>query len=831
MAEHPTDQSSSSRLTRLVSLRRYLPALLLPVLIWAAGSLFLGGDLGKSSDDYFLNLRDPATNVVPPGVGLYEHFPYFWRPLHIAMTFFGGTYFWEHDRALHIFVAAMHALACLGLWLLLRRTLRSNIAPIAATLLFMTQPINHEVVFWFSTACTSIGAAIFFVVALLTVRFARMQRGGWSLLLPIAVATFLIPCFYEQSAAGVAALPALVLAVCPRSQTWLSRAVRACGVTVAAGIMCLLYIAIFRATAPADARGGAGTTVSLERLPVRAAEVGRAVADRLWGQYAEHTWKGSLRQGWDAVASPEGVVWAGLILAAAITWLVWVWQRGAASPEPEHRSQALDERPVIRRLWLALFGLGMFLAAWLPTTVLDTQNVVPRNFYVPLIGLAIALAAALDAIMSAVTVRRVDSTLARATATAIGMLALACAVVGSVGLIGFQSYVQSRWRLDQSEIRQLRELVADPQTGTIFLPMETALSTAARTGLLRYDRCRPGVFETTWSANSVVQRAYERGDVFSAGCNPWVALPNVLSEPTESDVRYAGSIGHGLPGHPDGGTALPWAQVVPFTIGADGRVRLVRRVDIEKPDHRDLVIRPPLVQRVIAARRAQGLTTPVTTISLPHIEQRLDLIPIDMWEWDKSRELVKFSEVWIWANNGRGVVHGSLPRRATWLHALADGGARSAFSMGMPGRERTELLLIRATIAEYDLQQVGLLPPTAGQHPPPAPAARRPVAVQELVVSFASRPDQPLGVLRLDPAELASSKRWLPLIAEIPGSAHPDRWVVRVRAAPDQPKNARLLPIWVTAGFEQLPPISPNLPVPAEPSAVPAAPVLVPAHP
>ena len=808
-APAPVHESASSRSARLL---RCLPALLLPLVIWAACTLFLGADLGKNSDDYFLNLRDPATGAIPEGTSLYRHFPYFWRPLHIAMTFGVGTYFWEYDRAIHIFVALMHGAACLGLWLLLRRTLRSAIAPAAATLLFMALPLHHEVVFWFSTACTSIGTAIFLATSLVVVRFARAERGGYPLLIPIFVLTFLITCFYEQSAAGIAAFPALCLAVAPGSQRLLTRLYRSAAATAAAGMACIVYIAIFRATAPDFARGSAASMVRDVRLRERITEVARAVTDGLWGERARHTWNGSLQQGWETVASPEGVVWGGLILAAAATWLIWAWSGGWS--EATASGSPRNNKPLIRHIWLAVFGLAIFILAWLPVAALDRQNVVPRNYYVPLLGLAVTLGSALDAILVTISVHGRRSLAASTASVAIAALALSGALLGTIGLVGFQMQVQARWRLDQDELRQLSELVPNPPPGAVFMPMDTRLSRPAHTGLIMFDKCRPGVFETQWSASSAIRRLYHRNDVHSTACNPWIPSSGFLKEPTESGVRYSGKLGRGFVRHPEGGSIVPWDRTIPFTVDADGRVRLVRRIDVEKADHRDLAIRPRFVHDILTNRRARGLTTPVTPVRLASPEERLDLLPIEEWEWHARRSPVEFTSVWIWADseNRRD------PRKATWLHPTANSGDRSAISIAMPARERAQLLLIRATIAEYDLQQAGLLPPAPSPSSPSSQASPTPagaladapaqdVAVMELSVAFASTPNQPLGVLRLDPKELATGKRWIPFIVEIPGTTSEDRWVLSVSTAPGQSKDARSLPVWITHGYEQLPPI------------------------
>src|ERR1051326_5480592 len=131
--------------------RRGAPAFLLPVLLWAAGTLYLGGNLGKNTDDYAINLRDPVSGEIPAHFNPWQNFPYFWRPLHNLMCFGVGTLWPDQDRTIHAAIAVIHGLASLGLWVFLRRLTRTRIAPAAAALVFLTLPFNAEVALWFCT--------------------------------------------------------------------------------------------------------------------------------------------------------------------------------------------------------------------------------------------------------------------------------------------------------------------------------------------------------------------------------------------------------------------------------------------------------------------------------------------------------------------------------------------------------------------------------------------------------------------------------------------------------------------------------------------------------
>jgi hypothetical protein len=199
----------------------------------------------------------------------------------------------------------------------------------------------------------------------------------------------------------------------------------------------------------------------------------------------------------------------------------------------------------------------------------------------------------------------------------------------------------------------------------------------------------------------------------------------------------------------------------------------------------------PIVQTAIETAKAAGAPVSTAVYRFPTIETpRPDLISIDFWEFADGSPC-QFINVRPW----------NIDHKATWL--ALDGSARSRMSVQMPPLDRPENLLIRATIAEYDLDP-----------------ARNPIArVQELVVTMASAPAKELAVLRLDPTTIRVERRWLPLVVQLPVRPPPtgDRIVVSLRLTKDVPvrtdpqdktpvpEQAKpgVLPVWVTHGYEQ----------------------------
>ncbi len=765
-----------------------LAAWMFPVLCWFAATLFLGGNLGKNTDDYSINLRDPVTNTVPSPFNPLVRYPYFWRPLHNIMCFGVGTLWPEANRTVHVAVAAFHGLACLGLYFAMRRLTRTRVAPLAATVVFMVLPLHGEVAFWFCTTSTAIGSSLFFAAAIAAMAFARAERVRIGLLLGIFGIVFLVTCFYEQSAALCAGMPFLCMAVAPPSRAWAARASRAIAATLCAGAACLLYVKLLVATAPAAVRGGGQSFVSGNRAGERLTETLSGVHNVLYGERAQQIVRGSLQLGWETAASPKGLVLGSVLLASAALWLVWAVRRGG----PCEQEQAGEIAAKGHGGWLFLAGAATFVAGWLPVYVIDHQIVEMRNAYVPLLGVAMMLAALLDGIAGALHGRA-----GVAARLVISLAAFVVIVPSTLALIGYQTCFQLRWLEDQREIAALHQMVPAPPPNTVFMPLRLG-ALATHTGHVLFDRSRYGVFETPWSAHAAVQHEYRRDDIGATSYNPWVATPRTpVDKPGEDGVRWTKGLSKDMtalfPKDPDGGLRIPWINAVPFVTDPDGQLRLIRRIDVERADHRDLEVRPPLVHAAMDAAKSQHaeLLTSVYRMGEPEPEEsRADLIPLRFWELADGSE-AKFDKMTIWGTS----------REATWL---APGyQERASMSISLPPLDRSENLLIRATIAEYDVD-------------PKRHAAAR---IEELAFSMASAPDRELAVLRLDPSRFRGLRKWESIVVVLPPRTDVagDRLRIIPRLAKEPAvrldptykaplpadENASILPIWITHGYEQ----------------------------
>ncbi|MFN7021369.1 MAG: hypothetical protein ACK4WH_08600, partial [Phycisphaerales bacterium] len=153
--------------------RLALPAF--AVAVWLFATLGLGGQLGRSTDDYSFSLINPVTGQPPP-IGRFDPWvdkPYFWRPVHQVYLFAARTYLDGFDRGLHIFVAVMHGLASFLLYRFLREATGAKGTSLAVAMIFMVLPIHHEVALWLCTTSTAIGSALWLWLAIAMVRWSR----------------------------------------------------------------------------------------------------------------------------------------------------------------------------------------------------------------------------------------------------------------------------------------------------------------------------------------------------------------------------------------------------------------------------------------------------------------------------------------------------------------------------------------------------------------------------------------------------------------------------------------------------------------------------------
>ncbi len=577
-----------------------LLALVAIVIVWSMSTLFFGGDLGKLSDDYGQNSIDPVTGRAEwPGMP-WTITGYFWRPLHIAVVYALGTAFGSSFWIAHAITALAFLAAAIALWrFVVEATGRIGPAT-AAALPFCVFPLNREVMLWPAAISYSLASVIFLALCIATVRAARVARIGRLTALS-AVAGLAIPCLNEQPATGLPLIALLYVAATPRGnrRRALGRALVPAAAAVAGTV---LYLGLYLGTVPDALRGGATSFVALSDAPERAAAIARSVGDGLTGTRVRTEVLGGIAHGWPAVQSARGAAWLAA-MAIALAFAVWRWGRGRREAGEAKRSLGW---------WLVAFGIAQFALAWAPIVMIAGQDVPPRVFTFPLLGLAIAVAALLERVDNALAVhpptRRVARTFVVATVAVVG-------VGGAITLVGWQRMMRDTHALDRRIAGQLVALIPDPPPTTVFVPLRNDGSVAA-TGMRAFDLALAGgALSAAWSADRVLREAYRRNDLYGGAYHPWIRN---FEDANAWEVRVKTN---GGPFERTGEFAkIPWHISIPFVVDRHGTVKIVERVAIHHLDEETARVAPPLTStlRTVPARHRE----PLYTLRLPFAKVR-----------------------------------------------------------------------------------------------------------------------------------------------------------------------------------------------------------------
>lgn len=740
-----------------------------PVLLWMLATLFLGGDLGKSSDDYAINLRDPVTNEAPGFAAVLTPYKYFWRPLHLVITFAAGTYLSDSFRVLHVSCAGLHALVAAGVYALSRRGGVHKGLAIVGSIGFLAMPIHAEAVFWFSTVSTLISAGLYIGVllwmcglAISNKREAKLRTVHCVLIFEL---TFVLGCLFEQSMAATAALPLFWIAL----RVGVAEAGTAVREAMKIGVSCVcagaLYAALIIVTAPGDVRGGAASFTPLDELGARVASWASSATGVLYGDHARDMTLGGIANAWGVLASPAGVVWGGLLGASLLTFVVPLATHDRNVERDASARASVSLRSAHRGFWLLALVVAA-AASWIPVIAVRDQIVQDRLWYFALVMLWPALCLCLHrviAMLGSVVVQRV-------VITAIATLACAGATLGAVGLVGSQIAYQRRWRLDQRIATSLREQVPSPHPDTVFLPLRMR-DLATRTGHMVFDSVPLGAMETTWSATDQVQRLYRTPRMWGVGSTKW--LPPFVERANEHGLVLATHLRiDKFDRH------VAWNQLVPYVISEEGDVRLVRRLTIEQPDGSDLVIVPPQVRSALKAEHGQ-FPAAIATTWVEDIASMAGVSSLEGWRW-KSGGAVSFPHLPIW--DGR--------RRAQWMHPSGLRGAINEMRLSVAASSQPRRVAIRATVSEEELDRIAVM--------------NRPVQPMRLQLSRlgSGTLEYVLGSVQIDGRAIRKRRGWLALIADIPASSEPIQLVLRIEGidAANKPVVAEMPSVCVTPG-------------------------------
>lgn len=647
----------SQRLSRVRSLAHVATFWLLPSLVWFVSCFYFLGDLGRIGDDWSLDLRRADASPLAPASALAQtdaviggpsapvryHWPespfarwnYFWRPAHLVLIHALATFAWDAHWLRHGLNAVLHACCAALLYRFLRRfNIRRGVAGVAA-LVMLSHPATYEAALWPSTVSTLIGVAL---MLLAWTRAADIGSGRHQLpsgtarraLVPVAwgAFTFVVACFYEQPAGAI--VLAGVLALPPGA--WKPRRVslgRVALIAVGPIAACAIYIALLVATAPSEVRGGSSTFKSPGDIAASLWACTRHALDWIAGPNLFETTRAAAGVGFDQLHA-DGWLWPVLavFVVASVAWLV----NSAAQPLP--RSERSASTPRCTDAWLALTLLGGFVCALVPTAATSDLLPQPRLLYLPLlcvVGLAALVVdravIRLQIALSAEATSRQATTRTLLWRAPLAILALACIAAFALAMLGFQTHYRARARADADQVAQLVRLVPDPPPGAVFMPVAAEYQPFS-TGVRGFDRAFPSAITLPWASWAWVQCAdgYRRRDLFCThlrlgGKRGDVAMSysNATLEESNDGTSPLGRGGFAYrprwatppPWVRRGGQWIEWDRCIPFSVGVDGRVRLVHTVRITSDRastssaannaSAELIVRLPLVQPLRAS--------------------------------------------------------------------------------------------------------------------------------------------------------------------------------------------------------------------------------------
>jgi len=715
--------------------QKHLPIIGFPITLWLFSSLFWGGRIGKYLDDYVLSVRDVVTGDYELPIWYWRIWPFFYRPLHLTLVHHAQTLFWNHDWANHLLSAVCHGLVALLLWRFLRQLVRTPQAAAAAAMIYLVFPLHYENIFWPAAVSTAIATAILLLSAGVYLRYVR-GKGVWRSTVVLASLTFLITCWNEQPATGVAALPLLYLAVCPHGEPWLRRLVRMLIPWLVCGLACVVYLGLVQATAPGDIRGSAGSLTSVAQLNEHLASIAQGVTNKYLGSWMRQMVLGGLATGWPMLYAWPGAIWTAVLLLTGTAWLVR-WLTGQAVPADD----TLAVTP--RSLFVLAFGAALFLLGWAPAILVKSQIIEPRLCYYPTLGLIVILAVLVDWVMRRLSHLRAVLLLFRA---ALGLAVVILCLISGLCLVAIQTTYRERYRLDQQEMAQLKALVPSPPSNSVFVPLHIE-DTPARTGYWNFDYFAVGALSASWSAKSIIQQTYRRRNLFCTPCNWWGKL--WLHNVSQVGARYPHVLAERFVRPPKQGYLIKWPRMIPFIVDRQARVHLVDCIRIERSDYRDMQIPLPHITRLLVEH---GQSSRAFTIQVDN--RPVPMEPTVGWRWTTTAQPVEFKSLWSWQ-----VSHISAA-----MHPIYPGEVNLAeMEVTLLPSPSPSRLHFRVTFGEYD--------PNQGKGD----------GVQ-LIWFMEGHRKNPLATLFLSPQHTTADQRWVPVSISLP--AHDQPRVLHLRVEP-----------------------------------------------
>lgn len=588
-APNPPSSSAGSR-----DERRWpapLTHLIFAVAVWFIATFAFLGNLGQWSDDYAYTLRDTATgaNALTLGTSVV---PYFWRPLYYMTVPWLQSQFGGHWGN-HLLSAIVRGAVSLLLYVFLRRQGVWRAASCVAAVGLMVFPAAWEVSFWLSAMPTGVMGVMFLVLSLVCLRWFRAPTPGgwrtWTMPPLIFVLAFSIPCWNEQIGAAVPAI--FLLSLGERAADGRRPWRRGLVATIVSCAAQALYLALYWATKPPGGRGGADSIVHPGELPERITLTLRGMQEV---GFMSDFGGPAMRAGFRAMADHP---WAAVVGIACVLLASAGWLARVTRESPQDSALARGDRT----LWTIVFGFAVFALAWLPVVMVQGQSVESRLWFAPAIGGTIAIAGGLQWLAHA----RIGSRPAARLTLAATVLVLL--VPALVSLVGIQSAMHNRKRLDERQSTQIKRLVPHPAPGTAFVPLRVMWPRGEPRS--RFVMTFYGPWENVGAATPSLRAAYRRVDLamgwrrFSARWSPTLGATREGLVYDDRLVEDWMRLYHRVPKAGPPPTVLAWSRVIPFVIDPDGNIVLVDEVRVADAAGPDLVYPVESVVGLIAERQ------------------------------------------------------------------------------------------------------------------------------------------------------------------------------------------------------------------------------------
>lgn len=537
--------------------------------LWVLAGAFYAGDIGKTRDDYTWAVNDPVTGAV--AIADLWRLPLFWRPISLVLVRHLVSLTWEAPWIANLLTAASHGLLVLAVWRWLR-TLGFALGAGAAAMVFLTLPMAFDVMHWPAAMPTAFAGVCAVTAACMAKSMPTTEHKLVGALI-IALLTF-VACFLnEQAAACMGAVALLPLAT---PQTLRRRLVATATTSLAVSLPSLGYVLLVVLTAPSNHRGGASTLVSPERWLRRGATVFEESWAQLFGSYGRDLTLGGIEVGLPSL----GLVGIAMLVVASVAGVGWAW-RSAPGVASEDRSPAMP--------LLAAFGLAWFVLGLIPFVIVQTGPIEARHVYLPVVGLLL---------IALVVCRSIDHALSerfsRATGSALASIAVLWSCIAAVSLVGIQTTLRERYRMDLTEARAIANLYPDPAPGSVLVIARAAWR-EADTGRRHYDRRFWSAWQMDHMATAVLRHQYGRDDIY-AKHRFSIAFGASASEFSADGWTVGLSDGPAW----DGGRLPPelitWDRLLVFRIEDDGSVVPIDRLALIREGQPAEVVPLPAVQ-------------------------------------------------------------------------------------------------------------------------------------------------------------------------------------------------------------------------------------------